>query len=84
MKFLSHFIYLLIISETTEYTIVNLTMLLEDRLRNIHIDDEADPGEGEAANGPMSALPKALIITNLPCQIFEDPQKQVIDYILFG
>ncbi|KAF2350672.1 Calcipressin [Trinorchestia longiramus] len=49
-------------------------MLIEDRLGNMHIDDE--PNHEEASNG-NATLPKGLLVTNLPSELFEDRLKQV-------
>lgn len=53
-------------------------MLIEERLRNIAIDEDgSDDVAADATNGLDSELPKALVVTNLAQQIFDDPEIRV-------
>ncbi|KAA0195774.1 hypothetical protein HAZT_HAZT006134 [Hyalella azteca] len=49
-------------------------MLIEDRLSTIHIDEEPEEGETEASN--ENPLPKGLLVTNLPVEVFDHDDKQ--------
>ena len=53
-------------------------MLIEERLSSIALNDDAvEESQNTDSNGMDLEPPKAVIVTNLALEIFDDPEKRV-------